>query len=188
MRISNHYFAGRSRVGWPGYDRQRWQWQPTLDTHDPNPPLTLETGGAPADVLLVVADMAVAVSAESPDLVQQYLLAVAEMAVPVGAESPALIQANVLAVSDVAIAVTAESPSLIEAALLTVADATVGVSADSPDLVQQYLLAVPDMALAVSADHVDLIVPKPPVSVPQSWDDQETETVDAFLLALAVAE
>lgn len=42
MRISNHYHYGRSRIGWPGYDRQRWQWQPTLTVHDPSPPMILE--------------------------------------------------------------------------------------------------------------------------------------------------
>lgn len=27
--------------------RARWQWQPTLTTHDPNPPITLETAPPP---------------------------------------------------------------------------------------------------------------------------------------------
>ena len=47
MRISNHYFQGRSRIGWPGYDRQRWQWEPTLTVHDPSPPMILEDAAAP---------------------------------------------------------------------------------------------------------------------------------------------
>ena len=38
---------GRSRIGWTGYDRQRWQWQPTLTVHDPAPPLILEDAPVP---------------------------------------------------------------------------------------------------------------------------------------------
>lgn len=42
MKISNHIGKGTQRIGWPGYARERWQWQPDLDAHDPNPPITLE--------------------------------------------------------------------------------------------------------------------------------------------------
>ena len=50
VRINLHWLQGRQRAGWPGYGRSRWQWQPTLTTHDPNPPLTLETASGTVDV------------------------------------------------------------------------------------------------------------------------------------------
>lgn len=42
MKISNHIGKGWQSIGWPGYARERWQWQPDLDAHDPNPPITIE--------------------------------------------------------------------------------------------------------------------------------------------------
>lgn len=45
-RVHNGALRGASRIGWPGYDRERWQWQPVLDAHDPSPPITLEDAAA----------------------------------------------------------------------------------------------------------------------------------------------
>lgn len=47
-RIHNATNKGRSRAAWSGYDLERWQWQPSLTAHDPNPPITLEDAAAPA--------------------------------------------------------------------------------------------------------------------------------------------
>lgn len=66
MFIANYLFQGRSRIGWPGYDRQAWQWEPitygTGAAHDPSPPIIIEDApAAPVANLLLRMVMGVGV-------------------------------------------------------------------------------------------------------------------------------
>lgn len=46
INLSPYGKPGRSLLGDPAIDASTWQYQPTSTSHDPNPPLTLESGGA----------------------------------------------------------------------------------------------------------------------------------------------
>lgn len=126
------------------------------------------------DVALVVDDVAVAVSAENADLVQQNTLAIADASISVAADNVALVQQNTLAIGDVAIAVSTENVDLVQQNVLAVnnvaiavtaenvaldvatpivpADSAIAVTIDAPSLTQQNVLAIADALLAVTAE------------------------------------
>lgn len=52
LNLSPFGKPGSSILGAPAIDASTWQYQPTSTSHDPNPPLTLEAGGADVTVAL----------------------------------------------------------------------------------------------------------------------------------------
>lgn len=106
-----------------------------------------------ADIELVVADMLIALAAESPALVQANTLALADALIALAAESPALTQANTLALQDAAIALATESPTLAPDAIpLVVADAAVPLAVDAPALTQANTLVANDALAGLAAE------------------------------------
>ena len=135
---------------------QSWQWQPDLDSHDPNPPITLED---PAPTALAPDPVAIPIVVPAPTVSRTYALAPSPVAVPLALPAPTItLGALNLAPSPVAIPLAVPAPTIRRTYALAPAPVSVPLVLPAPTITQSSPIALTPEPVAVI-----LLLPAPTI-------------------------